>query len=67
MCAIRQVGVPSENGPDRTLGLPKRPEPALAKSCGVAPLVVAGEIDVFPSEWREVLSQRRVEGVAVVV
>ena len=47
---LREIGVPSENGRDRTLGLPKRPELALAESCGVAPLVVAGEIDVFPSE-----------------
>ncbi len=60
-------GVPSENGPDRTLGLPKRPELALAESCCVAPLVIAGEIDVFPSERGEVLSGRRIEGLTVVV
>jgi hypothetical protein len=42
--------VPSENGPDRTLRLTQRPEFAFTEFRGVAPLVVAGEIDVLPAE-----------------
>jgi hypothetical protein len=53
-------GDPSENGPDRTLRLTQRPEFAFTEFRGVAPLVVAGEIDVLPAKRGKMLSERRV-------
>jgi hypothetical protein len=58
-------GVPSENGPDRTLRLTQRPEFAFTEFRGVAPLVVAGEIDVLPAKRGKMLSERRVWGMPV--
>jgi hypothetical protein len=42
----------------------ERPEPTL---CGpfAFPLVVAGEIDVLPAEWGEILQQLAISGVTV--
>ena len=54
----RVIGVASENGPYRTLGLTQRPESAFAASRGVAPLVVAGKVDLLPAEQRQVLQER---------
>jgi hypothetical protein len=59
------LGVPSENGPDRTLRLTQRPEFAFTEFRGVAPLVVAGEIDVLPAKRGKMLSERRVWGMPV--
>ena len=59
------LGVPSENGPDRTLRLTQRPEFAFTEFRGVAPLVVAGEIDVLPAKRVKMLSERRVWGMPV--
>ena len=60
-----ELGVPSENGPDRTLRLTHRPEFAFTEFRGVAPLVVAGEIDVLPAKRGKMLSERRVWGMPV--
>jgi hypothetical protein len=59
------IGVPSENGPDRTLRLTQRPEFAFTEFRGVAPLVVAGEIDVLPAKRGKMLSERRVWSMPV--
>jgi hypothetical protein len=59
------TGVPSENGPGRTLRLTQRPEFAFTEFRGVAPLVVAGEIDVLPAKRGKMLSERRVWGMPV--
>jgi hypothetical protein len=65
VCRSEGLGVPSENGPDRTLRLTQRPEFAFTEFRGVAPLVVAGEIDVLPAKRRKMLSERRVWGMPV--
>ena len=62
---IGMTGVPSENGPDGTLRLTQRPEFAFTEFHGVAPLIVAGEIDVLPAKRGKMLSEHRVWGMPV--
>jgi hypothetical protein len=57
-CHQTFIGVPSENGPDRTLRLTQKAEFAFTEVSGVVPLVVAGEIDVLLAERREMLLER---------
>ncbi len=52
------------NIPPARIGMPGAIcEPALCGPLAI-PLVVAGEIDVFPAEWREVFEKLRVDGLA---
>lgn len=51
-------GVSSRNGKNRTLSLaehPQRPELALFDLLALLPDVVAGQVDVLPAQWRQVL------------
>jgi hypothetical protein len=49
---------------DRPIWCAEWSEPALCGPLSI-PLVVAGEVDVFPSEWREVFEKLRVDGLAL--
>ncbi len=61
-------GVVSENGKQSTLSRlqrSQRPELACADLGAAAPEVIAGQIDMLPTQRRQVLQQRGIDGVAV--
>ncbi len=45
--------------------LAKRPEPTLGEALVRVPVIIAGQVDVLPGQWREVREQAFVDGAVL--